>query len=162
DRRFWAISAMMLLDHADAEEEQFHREYSAKHAALAARDSLDQELWQRLYHPSEDRFISAVFNLVGPHLARRYAKEHTEVGLDRSGRVLLPGEGSSSGGPGRGAAPPVEWFPARAVRHACKVLGVAAPDLFYRGEDPTQVTVLNLRDGTKLAPTLVVGSDIGK
>lgn len=152
-RRAWALAALVALGEADQAEKQSYERWRPSEP-MAAKGRIDEELWQRLRHPDEDRAASALFGLVGPHLARRVARRHAAVGLDRTLRIKT-GEKQLGG-------PPSEWFTARAVRYAARTLDVAEPDLFYREEDPEPLTVSCLREGSALTPALIAGGAFAK
>src|SRR6185312_3358065 len=55
-----------------------------KHQAMAiARRALSDEMWARLQHPEEDRYLDALFAILAPMLAASTAQQHKALGLNR-------------------------------------------------------------------------------
>ena len=60
--------ALVFLKKAEADDEKRVAEYKARPIAQARRP-MNDEMWGKLQHPDEDRFISALFQVVSPMVA---------------------------------------------------------------------------------------------
>lgn len=140
--RLWCVAgALTYLGEADHYLQQFWERHRLGEVPVAA-GKLTQELWQKVVHPDEDPFLSALFGLLAPALAMTCAQTHAAAGLRRAERVDV----------GRD-----DWFPAVALRYVSATLDQAPPDLFVRDKDPQTVAIQNLRDKAALTPALVIG-----
>jgi tetratricopeptide (TPR) repeat protein len=140
--KLWCVAgALTYLDAADHYLRTFWERHRLPDVPVASGKLLP-ELWDKVVHPSEDRFISALFSLLAPALALTTAQRHQAAGVKRGDRIDL----------GRD-----DWFPAKALRYVSSTLEMPLPDLFVREKDPQTVAIYNLRDRAGLTPALVLG-----
>ncbi|HVZ74324.1 MAG TPA: tetratricopeptide repeat protein [Polyangia bacterium] len=111
----------------------------------AARRPFDDDAWLKVLHPAEDRFIDAIFMLVGPHVAAATAQQHQAVGLRRKDRVDVTADAR---------------VPSRALRYLAQTLELAPPDFFFKETEPGSLVLVNLQERGVLTPALVVGRGI--
>jgi tetratricopeptide (TPR) repeat protein len=140
--KLWCVSATLaFLRKADPERQRFFEEHRPRGFRPAKR-AFNDEIWQKLLHPHEDRFLDAVFMLLGPFVAAQSAQQHQAVGLRRKERVDV-------------AADP---RPAtRVLRYVSETLELPAPDLFFRQTEPQGLSLYNLQERGVLTPAFVVG-----
>ncbi len=116
-----------------------------KHQDMAiARRPLTDEMWLRLAHPEEDRYLDALFALVAPMLAVATAQQHKALGLNR--KEALPIEDQRSFG--------------KALKYVTTTLGVAPPEAYVRAEQKEAVAFANCIDGRTLVPVFSLGAPL--
>ena len=143
DRAFCVGAAMVFLRKADAEETQFFEQYKPK-AFSRARARLTEELWRNIYHPDEDRYISAVFAAVSQAVAGAKAREHKEWGLKRKDKRDVAND---------------QLLFSKVFNYVVQVLGVPQPELYLRPESPGELDLANAREKGQLTPSFVVGRE---
>ncbi len=144
DRAFCVGAAMVFLHKADAEEQQFFEQYRPK-AFTRAKARLTEELWRNIYHPDEDRYISAVFATVSQAVAGAKAREHKEWGLKRKDKRDVAND---------------QLLFSKVFNYVNQVLGVPQPELYLRPESPGELDLANAREKGQLTPSFVVGANL--
>ena len=96
-----------------------------------ARRALSDEMWTRLAHPDEDRYLDALFALVAPMLAAAQAQPHKALDLNRK-EALCDARITRSFG--------------KALKYVTTTLGVAAPEAYVRPEQKEAVAFANCID----------------
>jgi golgin subfamily B member 1 len=104
---------------------------------------LNEELWRKILHPNENNYLSSLFALLSPALARTTAQPPKVLGLDRHARVDLAGN---------------NWSYAATLRYVANSIEAALPDVFIKKDAPGTVSLVNLKEKNALAPALVIGS----
>jgi hypothetical protein len=107
---------------------------------------MNEETWGRLAHPDEDRFIGALFALLGPVLAAPQAQPHKQVGLMRKEAISLD------------AADARSW--AKAIRYVTSIFAVPAPEVYARPEQKEAFNFVNCVDKNTLVPVWLVGAPL--
>jgi hypothetical protein len=144
DRAFCVGAAMVFLRKADAEEQQFFEQYRPK-AFTRAKARLTEELWRNIYHPDEDRYISAVFATVSQAVAGAKAREHKDWGLKRKDKRDVAND---------------QLLFSKVFNYVNQVLGVPQPELYLRPESPGELDLANAREKAQLTPSFVVGANL--
>jgi golgin subfamily B member 1 len=145
DRAWCVSSALAFLRKADPEEQQFFDQYRPK-GFVRARARLTEELWQKnIYHPDEDRFISAIFATVSSAVAAPYAKEHKDWGLKRKDKRDVASD---------------QLLFSKVFNYLVQVMGVPQPELYLRPESPGELDLANAREKALLLPSFVVGASL--
>jgi tetratricopeptide (TPR) repeat protein len=140
--KLWCVSATLaFLRKADPERQRFFEEHRPRGFRPAKR-AFNDEIWQKLLHPHEDRFLDAVFMLLGPFVAAQSAQQHQAVGLRRKERVDVAADSRPA---------------TRVLRYVSETLELPAPDLFFRQTDPQGLSLYNLQERGVLTPAFVVG-----
>jgi tetratricopeptide (TPR) repeat protein len=109
-----------------------------------AGGALTAELWTRLSHPREDRFLSALFTLLAPQVAAARAQPRRQLGLERRDRV-------EEGDP--------RAF-ARALAYVARAFALPAPETFVRYADESAARLTIVVEQNRLAPALLVGKPL--
>jgi tetratricopeptide (TPR) repeat protein len=140
--KMWCVAgAMTLLGKADPPLRTMYEGYRPTQLPNAAGKMTD-DLWRKVLHPNEDPYVSALLSLLSPALAMSTAQPHKVMGFDRNARVDLAGP---------------NWAYSSALRYIATTIESPLPDVFVRGDVPTSLSILNLRDKNTLVPTLIVG-----
>ncbi|MES1207199.1 MAG: hypothetical protein ABUS79_14780, partial [Pseudomonadota bacterium] len=140
--KHWCVAATLsFLGKADATLEatfQRHRPPQLR----AVRRRFNEEVWQRLLHPDEDRLLDTLFVLTGAYLAVPVARTHAAVGLRRKKRVDFTTD---------------TRLQARALVRVAETLDLPAPDLFFVETEGADTAILNLQEKGVLTPALLLG-----
>jgi tetratricopeptide (TPR) repeat protein len=143
--KLWCTAATLtFLRKAEPELQQYYEEHRPREFRAAKR-AFNDELWQKVAHPEEDRLISAIFMLLGSFVAAGSARQHQVVGLRRKERVDVGAD---------------DRMPTRVFRYVADTLELPAPDLFFRDSDPQGLALYNLQERGVLTPALVIGKGI--
>ena len=143
--KLWCVaSTLSFLRKADPALEAFYDTHRPRELRAAKRPFND-EVWLKVVHPDEDRFIDAIFMLLGPFVAAAAAQQHQVVGLRRKERVDVAND---------------QRVPTRVLRYVAETLELATPDLFFKESEPQSLTLVNLQEKGVLTPALVIGKGI--
>jgi hypothetical protein len=83
----WCVAATLaFLRKTDPDLQAFYETHRPRELRAAKRPFND-DTWMRVVHPDEDRFIDAIFMLLGQFVAAAAAQQHQAVGLRRKERV---------------------------------------------------------------------------
>jgi tetratricopeptide (TPR) repeat protein len=137
--------ALTFLKKAEPDDAKHVAELKARPFATARR-AMNDESWARLAHPDEDRFISALFQLLGPIFAASQAQQHKQLGLQRKEAVSLD------------AADARSW--AKAIRYVTSIFAVQAPEVYARPEQKEAFVFINAIDKTTLTPVWLAGAPL--
>jgi tetratricopeptide (TPR) repeat protein len=144
DKAWCVAAAGSFLRKGDAEETQFYEQYKPK-VFTRARARLTEDLWKLVYHPDEDRYISAVFAAVSHSVAAARAKEHKDWGLKRKDKRDIAND---------------QLLFSKVFNYVNQVLGVPSPEVYLRPESPGEMDLANAREKAHLVPSLVVFSGL--
>jgi golgin subfamily B member 1 len=143
--KLWCVAATLsFLRKADPELQEFY-ETRRPREFRAARRAFNDDTWLKVAHPDEDRFIAAIFMLLGQFVAAAAAQQHQVVGLRRKERVDVTTD---------------QRVPTRVLRYVADTLELATPDLFFKESEPGSVSLFNLQEKGVLTPAVVIGKGI--
>jgi tetratricopeptide (TPR) repeat protein len=143
--KLWCVAGTLsFIRKADPELKRYYEQHKPRELRTAKR-AFDQEIWERVVHPDEDRFMTALFMLLGQFMAGVAAQSHQAVGLKRRERVNVATD---------------DRLAARLLRYVAGTLELPAPDLFFRESEPGTLHLYNLQEKGVLTPALVVGRGI--
>jgi tetratricopeptide (TPR) repeat protein len=143
--KLWCVAATLsFLRKADPELAQFYEDHRPRELRTAKRAFTD-ETWQKVAHPDEDRFIAAIFMLLGQFVATAAAQPHQTLGLRRKERVDVASD---------------ERVPTRILRYVADTLELSPPDLFFKESEAASLSLYNLVEKGTLTPTFVIGKGI--
>jgi len=141
--KLWCVaSTLTFLRKADAQLAAIYEQHKRPDLPTARR-KLTEDLWAKLIHVEEDRFIAAIFMLAGPYIAMTSARQHHAAGLRRKERVDVAQD---------------ERMPTRALRYVSQALDLPVPDLFYKTDESQGLVLVNLREKDTMFPAFVVGA----
>jgi tetratricopeptide (TPR) repeat protein len=143
--KVWCVaSTLVFLRKAEPELQAFHDTHRPRELRAAKRPFND-DVWLKVVHADEDRYIDAIFILLGQFIASAAAQQHQTVGLRRKDRVDVGGD---------------QRVPTRALRYVAQTLDLPTPDLFFRETEPQSLVLVNLQEKGVLTPALVIGKGI--
>ena len=143
--KLWCVAATLsFLHEADASLQAFHDTHRPQ-TFRAAKRPFNDDVWLKVAHPDEDRFVDAIFMLLGQFVAAGAAQQHQAWGLRRKERVDVLTD---------------QRVPTRILRYVAEILELATPDLFFKESEPQSLALLNLQEKGVLTPALVIGRGI--
>jgi tetratricopeptide (TPR) repeat protein len=157
DKQWWAAAALVFFGDQDPKLRAIvDRRRPAQVVPAGAR--LGDELWALIEAPGDDRRLGELLALVAPYAAAATAPKRSALGLKRGDRIALGAEPADAArGRRRARTEAVDWFPAHALGYVSRVLGVAAPELFYRAEHFCPISTHLIEDEGAATPAVVVG-----
>jgi tetratricopeptide (TPR) repeat protein len=144
DEAWCVCRALVVLKQATPAEEELYRRHQ-EHERRKANGVLDEDTWQLVRDPEEDRVLSSIFALTweGPVSLRSGSRKSFEL----KDRDKLKVEGDTR--------PMSKIF-----QNAARVLGAPLPHVYVQPERSGRLLLANCLDGKRLAPTLIVGRDL--
>jgi tetratricopeptide (TPR) repeat protein len=143
--KLWCVAATLsFLRKAEPHLQTFYETHRPRELR-AARRPFNDDTWLKVVHPEEDRFIDAIFMLLGQFVAAAAAQQHQTVGLKRKERVDVATD---------------QRVPTRVLRYVAETLELGTPDLFFKESEPQSLALLNLQEKGVLTPALVIGKGI--
>lgn len=139
------LAALCFLRQATTEEvAQHERQRSARlHRCTGV---LNEDAWIGcVYRSDQSRLLSALSAVVSGPLALRKALEARRYGLQPEERRAAAGEQTLFG---------------NVFSYTARLLGVPAPDLYYRPEERAPLRLANISEGGRLLPAVVVGQPL--
>jgi hypothetical protein len=146
--KLWCVAATLsFLRKAEPELQEFYEQHRPREFRVAKR-RFDDETWLKVVHPDEDRFVAAIFILLGHFVAAAAAQQHQAVGLKRKDRIDVAHD---------------DRLPVRVLRYVSQTLDLPAPDVFFTdAETQGMLSVVNLHEKGVLTPAFVVGPGLAK
>lgn len=141
DKQWCVAATLTFLRKAEPDLVQFYEHHRPRELRTAKRSFTD-EVWAKIVHLDEDRFVGAVFMLLGHFVAATAAQQHQAVGLRRKERVDVARD---------------DRVPLPMLRYVAQTLELPAPDVFFRDVDPQSLSLLNLQEKGALTPAFVIG-----
>jgi tetratricopeptide (TPR) repeat protein len=142
----WCVaSTLAYLKQADAEEMRFFEQYRSKGLARV-KSRLTEENWQKqIFHPSEDRYVSAVLANISQTVIAIRAQEHKDYGVKRKDRRDLGSD---------------QLMLSRVFVYASQILAVSIPELYLRQDWAGDMEFVSAREKQQLCPAIIVGSGL--
>lgn len=139
--KIWCVcSTLAFLKKADAEEMQFYEQHKPR-SMPKAKAPMSSEVWSKLFHTDENRYISAIFATVWPAIAAMKAFAHKDFNLKRKEKLPLPGDLLFS----------------KVFDYSAKVLNVLVPEVFLVNDNKaTDIQFANFIEKDQLIPSMVV------
>jgi len=138
--------ALCFLKKGEADDQKVLAELKAlaQKPLSTARRALNEEMWSRLQHPDEDRFLAALFALVAPTLAQPLAQPHKALNLVR--KEALDGNDPRS--------------LAKTLRYVVSTLASPSPEVYLRPDQKEPIGFQNAIDKQTLVPVLTLGQPL--
>ena len=140
--KMWCVAgAMTCLGKADPPLQALYENFRPTQMPNTT-GKLNEELWRKILHPTENSYLGSLFALLSPAIAMTTAQPQKALGLDRHTRVDVAGN---------------NWSYAAALRYVAGSIEAALPDVFVKKDAPGTVSLVNLKEKNALAPALVIG-----
>ena len=94
DKAWCMCNTLAFLQRADADEMQFYEQYKQSGFVRGQDAMITDEMWAKLFHPDEDRFIGAIFAAVWQGVARDEGGPAQGVRHQAQGQPRAPGRSS--------------------------------------------------------------------
>jgi len=141
--KMWCVAgALTCLGKADPPLRALYENFRPSQVPSAS-GKLNEELWRKILHPSENNYLGSLFALLSPAIAMTTAQPHKVVGLDRHARVDVTGN---------------NWSYAAALRYVANAIEAPLPDVFIKKDVAGSVNLVNLKEKNALTPALVIGN----
>lgn len=138
--------ALCFLKKGEPDDQKVVNDLKAKLAQPlpTARRALNEEMWARLQHPDEDKFLAALFAAVGPTLALPLAQPHKAYNLVRK-EALEPNDPRSV---------------AKTLRYVVSTLAAQTPEVYLRPDQKDAFVYYNASDKQTVLPVLTLGQPL--
>jgi golgin subfamily B member 1 len=138
----WALCATLaFLKKADPDELQFFEQYKPR-GLVKAKAPVSRELWSKIVHPDENRYVSAIMGAVWSGVAAMKGYPHKELGLKRKDRRQIQGD---------------QLMVSKLLNYVGQVLAVTLPEVFLVEDNrPGDIQLANFVDKSELCPAFVV------
>jgi tetratricopeptide (TPR) repeat protein len=141
--KMWCVTgALTCLGQADPPLRALYENFRPSQVP-SSPGKLNEELWRKILHPTENNYLGALFALLSPAIAMTTAQPHKVLGLDRHARVDVAGN---------------NWSYAAALRYVANSIEAALPDVFIKKDLSGTVNLVNLKEKNTLTPALVIGN----
>jgi tetratricopeptide (TPR) repeat protein len=141
--KMWCVAgALTCLGQADPPLRALYENFRPSQAPSTS-GKLNEELWRKILHPTENNYLGSLFALLSPAIAMTTAQPHKVIGLDRHARMDVAGN---------------QWSYAAALRYVANTIEAALPDVFIKKDFPGTVNLVNLKEKNALTPALVIGN----
>lgn len=138
------LSALCFLRQATSDEVALRDRHRVR--LVRSEGVLSDDAWIGcLYRSDQSRLLSAISAVVSGPLALRRALEAKRYGLSPEERRAAAGDQTLFG---------------HVFAYAARLLGVAAPDLYYRPDERAALRLANISAGGRLQPAVVVGQPL--
>ena len=148
DKAWCVCNALNFLKKADTEELQFYEQYKPK-GFVRAKARFGEEVWKKVFHPEQDRYVSEIFATIwqGAALlnAAPFKTWEKTLGLKRKDRRQIETD---------------QLLFSRVFFYVTQVLNVPTPEVYLQQEQPGDITTFNIDDKGTLAPAFVVRSNL--
>ncbi len=138
-------AALVFLKKGEPVDEEAVAAKKQRPFAVAKR-ALNDEMWQKLTHPDEDRYLQALFNALAPSVTKAQAMPHKHFGLQR--KEVVAANDARSG--------------IKALRYIVSTLGLPLPELYVQATQPSALIYRNCVEKQTLLPSYIVGGPLLK
>lgn len=141
----WCVArALVFLKQANSQETALYRQYQA-HEVRKAPGILDEDAWNHVRHPDEDRTISAIFGLIWEGIAAVRSGPAKSFELKPKERMRVEND---------------TRVVAKIFKHAARVVNVSLPDVYVQPRRAGRLLLASVLEKNRLAPAVIVGRDL--
>jgi tetratricopeptide (TPR) repeat protein len=144
DKAWCICNTLCFLKKADAEEQQFYETYKPK-GFVRAKTRISDEMWRRIFHPEEDRYVSAIFGAVWHAAALVNARPHKDFKLKRKERRQIETD---------------QLLFSKVFYYVAQVINVTMPEIYLQQDQPGEVLLANCEEKGVLVPSFVVRANL--
>jgi hypothetical protein len=144
DKAWCICNTLVFLKKADAEEQQFYETYKPK-GFVRAKQRINDDTWKKIFHPEEDRYVSAIFGAVWHGAALVNAKPHKAFGLKRKDKRQIESD---------------QLLFSKVFYYTAQVLNVQMPEVYLQQDQPGEILLANCEEKGILIPSFVVRANM--
>jgi golgin subfamily B member 1 len=140
DKTWCVCNTLAFLKKADPEEMQFFEQYKPR-GFVKAKQRMTEEIWRKVYHPDENRYIGAIFGAIWQGAASLRAQQHKQYGLRRKDRRQIETD---------------QLLFSKIFYYVAQVLNVPLPEVYLQDDKPGDILLANTIEKGMLIPSFVV------
>jgi tetratricopeptide (TPR) repeat protein len=144
DKAWCICNTLTFLKKADPEETQFYETYKPK-GFVRAKQRISDDLWKKIFHPEEDRYVSAIFGAVWHAGALVNARPHKDFKLKRKDRRPIETD---------------QLLFSKVFYYTAQVLNVVMPEVYLQQDQPGEILLANCEEKGVLIPSFVVRANL--
>ncbi len=144
DKRWCVCNTLAFLKKADPEEMQFYEQYKPR-GFVKAKQRMTEDIWRKVYHPNESRYISAILAAIWQGAASIRAMPHKQFGLRRKDRRQIEND---------------QLLFSKIFFYVAQVLNVPLPEVYLQDNQPGEILLANCLDKHQLVPSFVVRQNL--
>ncbi len=143
DKTWCVCNALAFLKKADASEMQFYDQYRPR-GFVKAKNRITGDVWRKIYHPDENRYIGAILQAIWQGAASRKGGTHKQFGLKRKERLQLESD---------------QLLFSKVFYYVAQVIDLPVPDVYLRDDQPDEMMLANCLEKGVLYPSILVRKD---
>lgn len=140
DKTWCVCNTLAFLKKADPEEMQFYEQYKPR-GFVKAKQRMTEEIWKKVYHPDENRYVSAILGAISQGAASIHSHSFKQLGLRRKDRRDVAND---------------QLLFSKIFYYVSQVLNVPLPDVYLQDDQPGDIIPANVLEKGQLFPTFVV------
>lgn len=144
DKAWCICNSLTFLKKADPEEQQFYETYKPK-GFVRAKQRITDDMWKKVFHPDEDRYIGAIFGAVWQGAALVRAQQHKAFGLKRKDKRQIETD---------------QLLFSKVFYYVSQVINVPMPEVYLQPEQPGEILLANCEEKGTLIPSFVVRANL--
>jgi hypothetical protein len=144
DKAWCICNTLTFLKKADPEETQFYETYKPK-GFVRAKQRITDDLWKKIFHPEEDRYISSIFGAVWHAAALVRAQPHKDFKLKRKERRQIESD---------------QLLFSKVFYYVAQVINVQLPEVYLQQDQPGEILLANCEEKGVLFPSFVVRANL--
>ncbi len=144
DKTWCICNTLAFLKKADDDELQFYEQYKPR-AFVKAKSRMNEEIWRKVYHPDENRYVGAIFDAIWQGAAMIRAQPHKAFGLRRKDRRAIETD---------------QLQFSKVFHYTGQVLQVPMPDVYLQPDKQGEVAVANAHEKGQLIPSFMIYANL--
>jgi len=144
DKTWCVCNTLAFLKKADPDEVQFYEQYKPR-GFVKAKQRMTEEIWKKVYHPDENRYISAILGAIWQGAASIRAQPHKSFGLKRKDRRAIETD---------------QLLFSKIFYYVAQVINVPLPEVFLQDDQPGEILLANCLEKGTLIPAFVVRKNL--
>ena len=142
--KMWCIcNALTFLKKAEPSEVQFYEQYKPR-GFMKAKNRMTGDIWRRIYHPDENRYVGAILAAIWQGVASRMGGPHKKFGLRRKDRRKIETD---------------QLLFSKIFYYVAQVMDVPLPEIYLQEDQPGEILLANCLEKGRLYPSFVVRRD---
>jgi hypothetical protein len=144
DKTWCVCNTLAFLKKADPDDMQFYEQYKPR-GFVKAKQRMTEDIWRRVNHPDENRYISAILGAIWQGAASIRAQPHKSFGLRRKDKRPIETD---------------QLLFSKIFYYTAQVLNVPPPEVYLQDDQPGEILLANCIDKNQLVPSFVVRQNL--